>query len=83
MLGSFGVFQAHGEVRTGQGWRRWNRAMRAWTERDRAVDAEHHEHGSWKPVGPRQRDLGRVYATAARCLCLQIYYRYPRIRRLP
>ena len=35
--------------------------------------------GSWDPVGPWGPDGGRVYSTATMVMCLEVYYRYPRV----
>ena len=35
--------------------------------------------GSWDPVGPWGREGGRVYSTALCTMCLEVYYRYPRV----
>lgn len=35
--------------------------------------------GSWDPVGPWGEDGGRVYSTALMTLCMEVYFRYPRV----
>ena len=36
-------------------------------------------HGSWDPADAWGEEGGRVYATATLALCLEVYYRYPRV----
>ena len=35
--------------------------------------------GSWDPIDPWGPDGGRVYSTASSRMCLEVYYRYPRV----
>ena len=35
--------------------------------------------GSWDPIGPWGQDGGRVYSTAMMAMCLQVYFRYPKV----
>jgi hypothetical protein len=72
--GTLAIFQVGGAP-----WRKWNTAM---------VDAiVGHQHpkgagartGSWDPIGCWGDDGGRVYATAMLAMCLEVYYRYPKV----
>ena len=61
----------------GGGWKKWNQAMK------RAI-VDHQikqgcASGSWDPSGPWGEDGGRVYSTALMTMCLEVYYRYPRV----
>ncbi len=35
--------------------------------------------GSWDPVGPWGEDGGRVYSTALMTMCMEVFFRYPRV----
>ena len=35
--------------------------------------------GSWDPIGCWGDDGGRVYSTAMLAMCLEVYYRYPKV----
>ena len=35
--------------------------------------------GSWDPKDPWGEEGGRVYSTALMTLCLEVYYRYPKV----
>jgi len=70
--GTLAMFQV-----TGLPWKKWNRAMK------KAIIAHQRkdgcEKGSWDPLGPWGEDGGRVYSTALMTMCLEVYYRYPRV----
>jgi len=70
--GTLAMFQV-----TGVPWRKWNRAMK------KAIIAHQRkdgcEKGSWDPLGPWGEDGGRIYSTALMTMCLEVYYRYPRV----
>ncbi|MGE0190895.1 MAG: prenyltransferase/squalene oxidase repeat-containing protein [Planctomycetota bacterium] len=64
----------------GKHWDKWKVAM------DKAiVDSQRRDtdycqfKGSWDPIGPWGPDGGRVYSTAILAMCLEVYYRYPRV----
>lgn len=67
--GTLGLFQYGGEA-----WRVWNEAMTATLLATQ--EAEGHRKGSWEPRRPFGVDGGRIFATAASALCLEVYYRY-------
>ena len=55
---------------------RWARRKRS---RGRQNARDGNFAGSWNPVGPWGEDGGRVYSTAMMTMCLDVYYRYPRV----
>jgi hypothetical protein len=72
--GTLALFQVGGPR-----WAKWNRAM---------VDAiVNHQHaartgsrtGSWDPLCVWGDEGGRVYSTALLAMCLEVYYRYPKV----
>jgi hypothetical protein len=72
--GTLALFQVGGAH-----WRKWNDAM---------VDAiVNHQHpkstgartGSWDPIDAWSDEGGRVYSTAVMVMCLEVYYRYPKV----
>ena len=70
--GTLAMFQVGGP-----GWEQWNRAMKPIV-----VDLQIKEgctKGSWEPKDPWCEDGGRIYATALMTMCLEVYYRYPRV----
>jgi prenyltransferase beta subunit len=70
-FGTYALFQ-HG----GEKWQEWAKAMKkALLGRQRIGGCA---NGSWDPVGPDAKKLGRVGATAFNTLTLEIYYRYAR-----
>lgn len=67
--GTLAMFQVGGER-----WQRWNSQL---TETLLATQRESgHARGSWDPQRPFGVDGGRVFATAASAMCLEVYYRY-------
>jgi len=64
----------------GDEWNRWNKAMQT-----AMVDTQHKDgdygmvKGSWDPLDPWGADGGRVYSTACLAMCLEVYYRYPKV----
>jgi hypothetical protein len=72
-LGTVAMFQ-HG----GEPWKVWNPGIK-----DAVIDRQRRggisEKGSWDPVGPDAKSLGRVGATALMQLTVEIYYRYARV----
>jgi hypothetical protein len=70
--GTYAMFQMGG-----MHWKGWNAAMK-----EAVVDSQRqggHLAGSWDPVGPWGYKGGRVYATALMSLCLEVYWRHPRM----
>ena len=61
----------------GREWTAWNNRMKP-----AIIDTQRGDGnfgGSWDPVGPWGEDGGRVYSTALMTMCLEVYYRYPRV----
>ncbi|MCC6408243.1 MAG: terpene cyclase/mutase family protein [Planctomycetes bacterium] len=72
--GTLAMFQVGGDR-----WNRWNEAMKdAILDNQRMKEGEC-EYGSWDPIDPWSPAGGRVYSTAVLCLCMEVYYRYPRV----
>jgi hypothetical protein len=72
--GTLAMFQVGGSP-----WTRWNKAMV-----DAIVNHQHREGsgsrtGSWDPLCVWGDEGGRVYSTAVLAMCLEVYYRYPRV----
>lgn len=72
--GTLAAFQAGGED-----WRRWNVAMKPAIVDHQRGEKDRCEYGSWDPEDPWAPEGGRVYSTALMTLCLEVYYRYPRV----
>ncbi len=62
----------------GPGWETWNEAMKLAIIDHQRANEEEDEYGSWDPIDPWSHIGGRVYSTALNCLCMEVYYRYPR-----
>jgi hypothetical protein len=73
-LGSLAMYQVAGAP-----WEMWNEAMKTSVIPHQNRDPKRHDCGSWDPVDAWSAAGGRVYSTAMLCLCLEVYYRYPRI----
>jgi hypothetical protein len=61
----------------GGDWERWNKALKTVV-----IDQQIKEgcaRGSWEPLDPWCEEGSRVYATCLMTLCLEVYYRYPRV----
>jgi hypothetical protein len=58
---------------------KWNEAMKSAILPHQHRDPKRHDYGSWDPVDAWSAAGGRVYSTAMLCLCMEVYYRYPRI----
>ncbi len=70
-FGTYAMFQFGGK-----NWSKWHEALLK-------VLSKHQEQegcaaGSWQPVGPREKTLGRIGCTALNTLTAEIYYRYAR-----
>ncbi len=73
--GTLAMFQVGGAH-----WRRWRNAMDRAIVASQRTDTDYCQYrGSWDPIGPWGLDGGRVYSTAVMAMCLQIYFRYPRV----
>jgi hypothetical protein len=72
--GTLAMFQVGGTP-----WRKWNDAM------VNAIVTHQHRKGtgsrwgSWDPLCVWGDDGGRVYSTAMLAMCLEVYYRYPKV----
>jgi hypothetical protein len=73
-FGSLAMYQVGGEP-----FDKWNEAMKTAIIPHQHRDPKRHDYGSWDPVDAWSAAGGRVYSTAMLCLCMEIYYRYPRI----
>ncbi len=61
-------------------WKVWRQAMQKSMVETQRKDTDYCQYkGSWDPVGPWGLDGGRVYSTAVMAMCLEIYYRYPKV----
>jgi hypothetical protein len=70
--GTLAMFQVGGSD-----WERWNRALK-----EVVVDHQIKDgcmKGSWDPKDPWADDGGRVYSACLMTLCLEVYYRFPRV----
>ncbi len=70
--GTLAMYQVGGDP-----WRKWNTAMQK-----AILDQQYSqgcEKGSWDPVGAWGEEGGRIYSTALMTLCLEVYYRYPKV----
>lgn len=67
--GTLGMFQLGGDY-----WNRWNQSLSATLIEHQSRQG--HAKGSWEPRRPFGVDGGRIFATAASALCLEVYYRY-------
>ena len=74
-FGTYAMFQFGG-----RNWRKWNKALM--TALSEHQDEEGCDTGSWKPVGPRAKMLGRIGCTALNTLAAEIYHRFARARWL-
>ncbi|HUR26775.1 MAG TPA: hypothetical protein VM509_01200, partial [Planctomycetota bacterium] len=63
----------------GPRWKSWNEALKTACIDHQRVDKSDCAYGSWDPIDPWSQSGGRVYATAMNCLCMEVYYRYPRV----
>jgi hypothetical protein len=72
--GTLALFQYGGPE-----WEQWKKAMERELLAHQCADPAKHDVGSWDPVDPWSSEGGRVYSTALNCLCMEVYYRYPRV----
>ncbi len=75
-FGSEALFQVGGAR-----WKAWNEAMKGAVMGSQRLDRADDRYGSWDPLDPWATEGGRVYATAMNSLCLETYYRYPRLAK--
>jgi hypothetical protein len=61
----------------GPGWASWNSKLQAAVVETQRGDGNF--AGSWDNIDPWGEDGGRVYSTALMTLCMEVYYRYPRV----
>ena len=73
--GTLGMFQVGGKA-----WDTWRKAMdKAIVQTQRKDTDVCLYKGSWDPIGPWGLDGGRVYSTALMAMCLEVYFRYPKV----
>jgi hypothetical protein len=72
--GTLAMFQMGGEH-----WERWNKNLKTAVIDHQRKDEDGCLAGSWDPLDPWGDEGGRVYSTALMTLCLEVYYRYPRV----
>ena len=70
--GSYAMYQMGGRH-----WRVWRKSMEDAVLASQRKDG--HARGSWDPIGPWGFAGGRVYSTAMLVLCIEVYFRYPKI----
>jgi hypothetical protein len=75
--GSLALFQVGGTH-----WRKWNDAMVGTVVKHQHAAGSGSRTGSWDPIDPWGPDGGRVYSTALMTMCLEVYYRYDRVREV-
>ena len=63
----------------GSQWDSWNKAMKAAVIDSQKGDKDGCAKGSWDPVDAWGEEGGRVYSTAIMTLCLEVYYRFPKV----
>ncbi len=73
--GTLAMFQVGGKP-----WTAWRGAMdKAIVQSQRQDTSACLYKGSWDPIGPWGLDGGRVYSTALMAMCLEVFYRYPKV----
>ncbi|MSR46852.1 MAG: hypothetical protein EXS13_07300 [Planctomycetes bacterium] len=72
--GTLAMFQVGGPR-----WDKWNEAIKSAIIDHQNMDKQFCSFGSWNPLDPWSLDGGRVYSTAVNTLCMEVYYRYPRV----
>jgi hypothetical protein len=63
----------------GPRWTKWNEALKVACIDHQRMKKEECAFGSWDAIDPWSSAGGRVYSTAMNCLCMEVYYRYPRV----
>jgi len=64
----------------GPAWESWNEALKRILLGLQVGDEHGSAAGSWDPIDRRSQSGGRVCSTALCVLCLEVYYRYARLR---
>jgi hypothetical protein len=72
--GTLAMFQVGGEK-----WDRWNKNLKTVVIDHQRSAKDGCLEGSWDPIDPWGEEGGRVYSTALMTMCLEVYYRYPRV----
>jgi hypothetical protein len=72
--GTLSMFQVGGRA-----WDKWNEAIKTAIIDHQHMDKALCSFGSWDPVDPWSAQGGRIYSTALNTLCMEVYYRYPRV----
>ncbi len=72
-LGTLAMFQIGGDA-----WNKWHADLLPAVVRRQRSDGSF--DGSWDPAGSAGDIGGRVYSTALMTMCLEVYYRYDRVR---
>jgi hypothetical protein len=72
--GTLAMFQVGG-----RGWDKWNESIKTAILDHQHTDNSLCSYGSWDPIDPWKDEGGRVYSTALNTLCMEVYYRYPRV----
>ena len=72
--GTLALFQVGEEP-----FKAWNTAIREAVIDHQRKGATTDENGSWDPIGAWGREGGRVYSTALLVMCMEVYYRYPKV----
>jgi hypothetical protein len=63
----------------GTRWTKWNEALKVACIGHQHINQAECTLGSWDAVDPWSSAGGRVYSTAMNCLCMEVYFRYPRV----
>ena len=71
--GSLSAFQQGGDV-----WKRWNTGMMKTLTENQCKSGD--DRGSWPITGAFSDEWGRVGQTALGALCLEVYYRYEKLK---
>ncbi len=72
--GTLALFQVGGSH-----WKKWNTAMVDAIVEHQHPQASRSRAGSWDPLCCWGDEGGRVYSTAVLAMCLEVYYRYPKV----
>lgn len=72
--GTLAMFQVGGAS-----WDKWNVAIQREIIGHQRTDKDEDEYGSWDPIDAWSDTGGRIYSTSLNCLCMEVYYRYPRV----
>ena len=72
--GTLAMFQVGGP-----GWDKWNDSIKKEIVDHQRTNKDEDEYGSWDPIDAWSDAGGRIYSTAMNCLCMEVYYRYPKV----